>query len=216
MGGVPMRALSDTGDIRAGFHARQALAGFSNRVSGRKSRVQLRCASAYAFASRARATTVWPSQMFQMSDKFFRNKAGYVVFTTPADNGNDSSQPGSIGELKARGQAPSRFLPALVGVQLARGCPTCAAMRWDVDQQGGCLIGKLDAIRQERPKGWPAGPEGSGSRGRYRAKPGRGRWLKQKSTSSEELMLPSGGSDRRRSGDLSIFSRTLYQLSYRA
>ena len=26
----------------------------------------------------------------------------------------------------------------------------------------------------------------------------------------------SGGSDRRRSGDLSIFSRTLYQLSYRA
>ena len=25
-----------------------------------------------------------------------------------------------------------------------------------------------------------------------------------------------GGSDRRRSGDLSIFSRTLYQLSYRA
>jgi hypothetical protein len=41
-------------------------------------------------------------------------------------------------------------------------------------------------------------------------------WLKKKSTSSEELMLPSGGSDRRRSGDLSIFSRTLYQLSYRA
>lgn len=40
--------------------------------------------------------------------------------------------------------------------------------------------------------------------------------VKQKSTSSEELMLPSGGSDRRRSGDLSIFSRTLYQLSYRA
>ena len=40
--------------------------------------------------------------------------------------------------------------------------------------------------------------------------------LKKKSTSSEELMLPSGGSDRRRSGDLSIFSRTLYQLSYRA
>ena len=40
--------------------------------------------------------------------------------------------------------------------------------------------------------------------------------LKQKSTSSAELMLPSGGSDRRRSGDLSIFSRTLYQLSYRA
>ena len=29
-------------------------------------------------------------------------------------------------------------------------------------------------------------------------------------------MLPSGGSDRRRSGDLTIFSRTLYQLSYRA
>ncbi len=26
----------------------------------------------------------------------------------------------------------------------------------------------------------------------------------------------AGGSDRRRSGDLSIFSRTLYQLSYRA
>ena len=26
----------------------------------------------------------------------------------------------------------------------------------------------------------------------------------------------SGGPDRRRSGDLSIFSRTLYQLSYRA
>ena len=40
--------------------------------------------------------------------------------------------------------------------------------------------------------------------------------LKKKSTSSYELMLPSGGSDRRRSGDLSIFSRTLYQLSYRA
>ena len=40
--------------------------------------------------------------------------------------------------------------------------------------------------------------------------------LKKKSTSSKELMLPSGGSDRRRSGDLSIFSRTLYQLSYRA
>ena len=40
--------------------------------------------------------------------------------------------------------------------------------------------------------------------------------LRKKSTSSEELMLPSGGSDRRRSGDLSIFSRTLYQLSYRA
>ncbi|MDQ1594311.1 MAG: hypothetical protein QOH40_867 [Arthrobacter pascens] len=44
----------------------------------------------------------------------------------------------------------------------------------------------------------------------------RERRLKKKSTSSEELMLPSGGSDRRRSGDLSIFSRTLYQLSYRA
>jgi hypothetical protein len=29
-------------------------------------------------------------------------------------------------------------------------------------------------------------------------------------------VLLSGGSDRRRSGDLSIFSRTLYQLSYRA
>src|SRR5699024_7998601 len=28
--------------------------------------------------------------------------------------------------------------------------------------------------------------------------------------------LRGGGSDRRRSGDLSIFSRTLYQLSYRA
>ena len=28
--------------------------------------------------------------------------------------------------------------------------------------------------------------------------------------------FPTGGSDRRRSGDLSIFSRTLYQLSYRA
>jgi hypothetical protein len=38
----------------------------------------------------------------------------------------------------------------------------------------------------------------------------------KKSASSEELTLPSGGSDRRRSGDLSIFSRTLYQLSYRA
>lgn len=51
--------------------------------------------------------------------------------------------------------------------------------------------------------------------------PGAGRrqshgGLNEKSTSSEELMLPSGGSDRRRSGDLSIFSRTLYQLSYRA
>ena len=31
-----------------------------------------------------------------------------------------------------------------------------------------------------------------------------------------ELRGFSGGSDRRRSGDLSIFSRTLYQLSYRA
>jgi hypothetical protein len=31
-----------------------------------------------------------------------------------------------------------------------------------------------------------------------------------------EFGVLAGGSDRRRSGDLSIFSRTLYQLSYRA
>ena len=39
------------------------------------------------------------------------------------------------------------------------------------------------------------------------------RWIKQNPRVAGVL---SGGSDRRRSGDLSIFSRTLYQLSYRA
>ena len=35
-------------------------------------------------------------------------------------------------------------------------------------------------------------------------------------TPKHKLRGLAGGSDRRRSGDLSIFSRTLYQLSYRA
>ena len=35
-------------------------------------------------------------------------------------------------------------------------------------------------------------------------------------TPKRKLRGLAGGSDRRRSGDLSIFSRTLYQLSYRA
>ena len=35
-------------------------------------------------------------------------------------------------------------------------------------------------------------------------------------TPKQKLRGLAGGSDRRRSGDLSIFSRTLYQLSYRA
>ena len=35
-------------------------------------------------------------------------------------------------------------------------------------------------------------------------------------TPKHRLRGLAGGSDRRRSGDLSIFSRTLYQLSYRA
>ena len=35
-------------------------------------------------------------------------------------------------------------------------------------------------------------------------------------TPKRKLRGVAGGSDRRRSGDLSIFSRTLYQLSYRA
>ena len=39
------------------------------------------------------------------------------------------------------------------------------------------------------------------------------KWVKQNPRVAGVL---SGGSDRRRSGDLSIFSRTLYQLSYRA
>ena len=37
-----------------------------------------------------------------------------------------------------------------------------------------------------------------------------------KTVSAGQDLLGSGGSDGRRSRDLSIFSRTLYQLSYRA
>ena len=39
---------------------------------------------------------------------------------------------------------------------------------------------------------------------------------RQNKTPKRKLRGLAGGSDRRRSGDLSIFSRTLYQLSYRA
>ena len=39
---------------------------------------------------------------------------------------------------------------------------------------------------------------------------------RQNKTPKHKLRGLAGGSDRRRSGDLSIFSRTLYQLSYRA
>ena len=41
-------------------------------------------------------------------------------------------------------------------------------------------------------------------------------WLKKKSAPTVEAWRADCGSDRRRSGDLTIFSRTLYQLSYRA
>ena len=40
--------------------------------------------------------------------------------------------------------------------------------------------------------------------------------LKKKSAPTVEAWRADCGSDRRRSGDLTIFSRTLYQLSYRA
>ena len=40
--------------------------------------------------------------------------------------------------------------------------------------------------------------------------------LKEKSAPTVEAWRADCGSDRRRSGDLTIFSRTLYQLSYRA
>ena len=48
------------------------------------------------------------------------------------------------------------------------------------------------------------------------AAPPRAKRTRKTKTPKQKLRGLAGGSDRRRSGDLSIFSRTLYQLSYRA
>ena len=46
--------------------------------------------------------------------------------------------------------------------------------------------------------------------------PPQAKRIRKTKTPKQKLRGLAGGSDRRRSGDLSIFSRTLYQLSYRA
>lgn len=72
----------------------------------------------------------------------------------------------------------------------------------DLDAVAGALDDQVDAAGVS--KMWPRAPEASG--------PTEGRNKK-----TPKLIVGfAGGSDRRRSGDLSIFSRTLYQLSYRA
>ena len=51
---------------------------------------------------------------------------------------------------------------------------------------------------------------------RMQAAPPQAKRMGKTKTPKQKLRGLAGGSDRRRSGDLSIFSRTLYQLSYRA
>ena len=57
------------------------------------------------------------------------------------------------------------------------------------------------------------GKTGAKEKRLYTAGPGT---VKEKSAPTVEAWRADCGSDRRRSGDLTIFSRTLYQLSYRA
>jgi hypothetical protein len=87
---------------------------------------------------------------------------------------------------------------------------------------------------QSAPRRFAGGREGGGKgRGKGREGEGKGpekgiqgkgdpdgnggfRETKKPRCSKWNSGVLAGGSDRRRSGDLSIFSRTLYQLSYRA
>ena len=74
----------------------------------------------------------------------------------------------------------------------------CGAVDWGF-QQAAPPSGKAQASTPVLGEARAGGPA-----------PGKTKTPKQK------LRGLAGGSDRRRSGDLSIFSRTLYQLSYRA
>ena len=65
--------------------------------------------------------------------------------------------------------------------------------------------------------GSPAGRPGCGAARRITQAKGEFRLVAAKTKTPKRMLRGlAGGSDRRRSGDLSIFSRTLYQLSYRA
>ena len=85
-------------------------------------------------------------------------------------------------------------------------------------------VGPIRAVRELHAKfvgrahaGSPEGRPGRGAARRITQAKGEFRLVAGKTKTPKRMLRGlAGGSDRRRSGDLSIFSRTLYQLSYRA
>ena len=77
---------------------------------------------------------------------------------------------------------------------------------------GGLMLREVGECARERVCVWIVGRARNCRMGIVESGPAAGK------TKTPKRMLRglAGGSDRRRSGDLSIFSRTLYQLSYRA
>ena len=176
---------------RAGLHARQPCRGISKRVAGVLFLAGRRLRKRLHPPRRARATTVWrESNVSNVSQIFF------------------------LCPLRARLRLRGMWATALVFRCWHRKNPAGNGAK------RGPRAGELS--QQKLVRGSEPSRRGFANKLRnFRAPPSAmpgqpDTALKKKSTSSEELMLPSGGSDRRRSGDLSIFSRTLYQLSYRA